>query len=99
MKAASAILMQTQRPMMVLGLPPMLFVLATSAGAVAVALCLILDVMALSIPAGMTVIVILWVTFWRRCRVDHHFDRALMFTPRVWRGAATRTLVSGRRAR
>ncbi|MBB4267633.1 hypothetical protein [Roseospira visakhapatnamensis] len=99
MKAASAVLIQTQRPMMVLGLPPMLFILAVGAGAVAVALCVLLDVLALSIPLGMTLILALWVLFWRRCRRDHHYDRALMFTPRFWRGADTRTLVSGRRAR
>jgi hypothetical protein len=81
--------------MTVLGLPPFLFILACGAGGLAVALCVLLDLLPFSIPAAVVVILGLWGVFWKHSRTDHHFDRVLTMAPMFWRGRPRRTLVSG----
>jgi membrane protein YdbS with pleckstrin-like domain len=98
MKAMSAILPQAQRPFTILGLPAPVAMLTICIGAGVSSVTITLDLVALFLPVALIFVVPLWLFFWRQCRIDHHYDRTLLRTPRFWRGKATRTLIAGRRA-
>ena len=95
MKAESAVLVQVQRPMTLLGLsmPLMAFVVATG---VVLAVAAILAVsFALMLPAAGAGFVGAWLFFFRRVRGNPHYDRDLTVGPRFWRGRRERHLAAG----
>lgn len=95
MKAMSVVLPQAQRPFTILGVPGPLAMLALSAGAFGGSLMVVMRLAPLFLPVGVAITVALWSYFWRRCRLDPHFDRVLLRTPRFWRGKPERTLIAG----
>lgn len=95
MKAASPILVQTQRPLTILGVAPVLFALSAGAGGAAMGLMVPLGLAAVSLPVGVGVTAVLMVRSWRRTRQDHHYDRQLLRAPRFWQGKRLRGLVAG----
>ncbi|WP_413208362.1 hypothetical protein [Rhodospirillum sp. A1_3_36] len=99
MKAASPILPQIQRPVTLLGLPPVLFGLAATAGSVAAVSCLMMGIAPLTLPVAVTALGGLWAFFWQRARADHHYDRLLINARRIWKGKVRtpRSLIAGRR--
>jgi hypothetical protein len=96
MKAMSAVLLQIQRPMTIMGISPALAGLSVTAGSVGGALCVMLDLTFLFLPVFVVITAGLWTRFWRACRKDHHYDRLLLLAPRFWRGRPARTLIAGR---
>lgn len=97
MKAASPVLPQIQRPITVLGLPPLLFGLTSAAAAVSAAFCVVLGLMPLSLPTAVVVFLVGWYRFWRASRADPHYDRVLITARRWWKAQLRtgRALVAG----
>ena len=96
MKAASGILVQVQRQMTFLGLPPRLLVLAAMAGTTG-----LMTGVAFSSPAVLLIgftggFGAAWVYLFRCVREDLHVERRLLTAPRFWTGhGKQRTLVAG----
>lgn len=103
MKASSVVLILSQKPAVVLGVSPQLFVLAVLAGMIPMALSVIVDIGGAALLTGIPVIVGMWAFFWQRSRQDHHIDRVWLVAPRFWfrgrrlvrRPGRYRQLVSG----
>lgn len=97
MKAASSVLLQIQRPITILGLPPMLFGLTSAGAAVSAAFCVVIGLMPLSLPVAIVVFLACWYRLWRATRADHHFDRAALTARRWWKGRLRtgRALIAG----
>lgn len=99
MKAASPVLPHIQRPVTILGLPPLLFGFTAAAAAVAAGMTVWAGWMPLTLPAAVAVFGGGWVHFWRATRADHHHDR-VFFNARRWWGSGLRrgrALVAGGR--
>ena len=96
MRTSSAVLLHTQRPPMMFGLPPALALLAAAGVGLSFALCVLAGALPVSLIVGAVVGLSLWMWFWRRVREDIHFDRVLLKTTRFWGGKRDRTLVAGR---
>lgn len=97
MKAASAVLPHTQRPVTILGLPPLLFGVTAGASVTAAGVTIAAGLPPLALPIAVAVFGGGWMHFWRATRSDHHHDR-VFFNARRWWGAKLRhgrSLVSG----
>lgn len=96
MKATSGILLQVQRQMTLLGLPPRLLMLAIMAGTSG-----LIAGVALSSPTILFIgfiigFAITWAYLFFRTREDLHYDRQIMSAPRFWIGhGRSRSLVAG----
>lgn len=98
MRAASAVLVLTQRPMTFFGIAPTLLALVGAAGTIGMMITILADVIALMLPVAGALVVGTWAWAWRNTRRDHHFDRGLMLAPRFWRGRRhDRVLLAGAR--
>ncbi len=97
MKAASSLLVMSQRPLTIFGIPPTLLGLVGAAGALAAVPTILLDWIAAMLPVTVLSFGAMWLVFWRATRRDPHFDR-LLFKPSVfWRGRERRSLLAGGR--
>lgn len=99
MKAASAVLIQSQKQMTVFGLTLPLLVVIAGATAVSVAVTIVLGVIALLLPAACLTFAGLWVVCHRQMRANPFFDRDLFVAGRFWAGKGKRRhLIAGGRA-
>lgn len=99
MKAASAVLVQSQRQMTVLGLTLPLMIVVSGGAAVSAAIMVVLDLIALLLPAACLSFAGLWLLFLRQMRANPFFDRDLFVGTRFWKGSrVSRHLVAGGRA-
>ena len=81
-RAASAVMVQSQRQFRVLGLPPRLLPIVLGGA--------FLTGIVGNIVPGLKVLVFpvlfgLWLYFWKKCRAEPHYDRLLLVAPKVWR--------------
>lgn len=98
MKAASAVLVQSQRQPGVLGLALPLVVIAAGSAGVTAAITVVLDVIALTLPLAGAVFVGLWFLCLRATRANPFFDRDLLLATRFWAGKGeARVLIAGGR--
>lgn len=97
MKAMSHVLLQAQRPVMLLGLPPALAALSLAGGLAAGVLTIKALSVAFGAPVTIVVTLALWLWFMQRVRQDHHYDRMLLVAPIFWRARSHRTLIAGRK--
>lgn len=95
MKAETVILTGVHRPPTILGVPPALLVVAVGTAAMAAGLMIMLDAAALSLVLGLTVLIGLWVVFYRWNRRDHHVVQVRFMAPAFWRGKPERRLIAG----
>lgn len=99
MKAASAVLIQSQKQMTLLGLTIPLLAVICGVTAAAVAMTVVLDVVALLIPTACMTSVSLWVLCHRQMQANPFFDRELFVAGRFWAGKGKRRhLIAGGRA-
>lgn len=98
MKAASAVLVQSQRQPRVLGIALPLVVIAAGSAAVAAAVTVVLDVIVLTLPLAGAVFVGLWFLCLRATRANPFFDRDLLLATRFWAAKGEgRVLIAGGR--
>lgn len=97
MKASSAVMVQIQRQMTILGLPIPLLFIALGAGGFGAAACILLEWLPAVLPVAFGVFAACWYAFYRRSQANHHVDRDLLLTPRFWRASTERHLVTGGR--
>ena len=95
MKAASAVLVQSQKQMSLLGLPPMLTIIAAGIAVTAAAVAAVIGLTALFLPIAGVVFVGLWLTAFRLGRTNPFLDRDLFVATRFW--ASGRAVRRGRR--
>ena len=95
MKAASAVLVQSQKQMTLLGLPPMLMVLAAGAAGTAAAVTIVVGATALFLPVAGLVFTGLWAAAFKLSRTNPFLDRDLFVAARFW--ASQRAVRRGRR--
>lgn len=82
MKAASAVLVQSQRQFTLIGLPPRLIGLTIGIGFLPGFLGSVIPFAKLLV---IPTIIGVGIFFWQQCRRDPHYDRVLLLAPRFWR--------------
>jgi len=84
MKAASAVLIQVQRQMTLIGLPISLLLVAGLAGVLGFVLPVVFDFPALVIPGGIVGFFGAWIYLVKHQRINPNYDRDLLVTPMFW---------------
>lgn len=98
MKAASAVLVQAQRQMTLIGLPIPLLIVAGLVGVLCFVLPVACDFPALVIPGGIIGFVGAWAYLVKHQRIDPNHDRNLLVAPMFWGShKGTRLLTTGGR--
>lgn len=98
MKAASAVLIQAQRQMTLIGLPIPLLLVAGLVGVLGFVLPVVFDFPALVIPGGIVGFVGAWFYLVKHQRIDPNYDRNLLVAPMFWRSRRQyRLLITGGR--
>ncbi len=84
MKAASAVLIQVQRQMTLIGLPVSLLLIAGLAGVLGFVLPVVFDFPALVIPGGLLGFIVAWIYLVKHQRINPNHDRELLVAPMFW---------------
>ncbi|MEQ8664834.1 MAG: hypothetical protein RIC16_03835 [Rhodospirillales bacterium] len=96
MKATSGVLVQVQRQMTFLGLPPRLLMLSVMAGTAGLIAGVALGSPAILLIGFVGGFAVAWIHLFRRAREDLHYDRRILSAPRFWIGHGQhRALVAG----
>ena len=99
MKAASAVLVQSQRQMTIIGLAPSLLGVVCSGPVIGGVLLAIFGIIEFLVPVAVVSFAAVWLVLVRKMRANPFFDRELFLGTGFWVGKGrSRVLIAGGRA-